>query len=133
MHFFNIIFEMTNIRRSENQTLYFADWTKFMTDCKYRKFKTVNFFNIILYFINPAQRFNSFLIKFKHVTNIKKILNRFMFFGKRFFYFYFWRFWHIILFRRRCKLASARIFLSIRESELEINIDHLSNILFENN
>ncbi len=92
----------------------------------------MKFFNIILHFVNPAQRFYSFLIGLKRVTDVKGVLDWLEFLGKRFFYFYSWRFWHIILFRCKYKLASARAFLSIRESELEVNVGHPSSMLLEN-
>jgi len=86
MHFLSVILKMRHARRDKNCSPSFINRIGLFTARIRCKFITVDIFHIILQFINRAQRFNSFLIGLKHVTDIKKALNRLIFFGNRLYF-----------------------------------------------
>jgi hypothetical protein len=83
MHFLNVIFKIRHARRNKDYFPNFTDIIDLLTARIHYKFITVNIFYIILQFVNRAKLFNSFLIRFGHVTDVKKILNPLAFFGNR--------------------------------------------------
>jgi hypothetical protein len=86
MHLLSVIPEMRHARRGEGCSPSFTDGTGLLTARIRCKFITVDILHMIPQFVNSAQRFGSFLIGLKHVTDAEEALDRLIFFGNRLYF-----------------------------------------------
>jgi hypothetical protein len=105
-----MMLEMANVRWSENNYPCFTDWTGFPACLKRLEFRPMDLLNMIPQFVDPAQRFRSFLIGLGHVTDAKEALGRLAFLENCL---YPWRFRHEMLLRCRRKPTPTLALLSV--------------------
>jgi hypothetical protein len=86
MYLLSVILKIRYARRGKGCSFSFIDRIGLFIARIHYKFITIETLYIISHFINRAQRFSSFLIRFKHVTDVKKALDRLAFFGNRLYF-----------------------------------------------